>query len=201
MKQYPSIPRRFEEFTAHVWDKLDGSNLRFEWSRKRGWHKAGTRTRLFDATDPVFGEALGVFDAVWAAPLADLFKRQRCDHAVAFLEFWGPGSFAGNHVAGSPKTLTLFDVAVQKQGLLDPAVFHAMFGKFEHTPRYLGIHRWTRGFVERVRAGEIAGVTFEGVVGKGGTGHAQVRAKAKTQAWIDAVVAQYGADATPILES
>lgn len=95
MKQYPSIPRRFEEFTAHVWDKLDGSNLRFEWSQKRGWHKTGTRTRLFDATDPVFHEALVVFDTVWAAPLADLFKARRYDHAVAFLEFWGPGFWKG----------------------------------------------------------------------------------------------------------
>lgn len=59
MKQYPSINssngQSFKEFVADVFDKLDGSNLRFEWSKKQGWYKFGTRHRLFDNTDPVFG--------------------------------------------------------------------------------------------------------------------------------------------------
>jgi hypothetical protein len=54
----PSIPREFSEFEAYVFDKLDGSNLRFEWKRKGGWYKYGTRHRLFDATDPGFGSAI-----------------------------------------------------------------------------------------------------------------------------------------------
>ena len=45
MKTYPSIARSsgqsFREFDAHVFEKIDGSNLRFEWSEKRGWHKSG----------------------------------------------------------------------------------------------------------------------------------------------------------------
>lgn len=71
MKTYPSIPRStgqsFQEYDAYVFDKLDGSNLRFEWSRKKGWVKYGTRRRLFDTTDPVFGEAITLFHEVWDA--------------------------------------------------------------------------------------------------------------------------------------
>ncbi len=62
--------------------------------------------------------------------------------------------------------------------------------------RVLGpwVYCWTRGFVQKVRDNELPGVTFEGVVGKAGYGHKQTRSKAKTQLWIDAVLAKHGTD-------
>jgi hypothetical protein len=204
MKSYPSIPRStgqtFHEFDAYVFDKLDGSNLRWEWNRKSGWVKAGTRNRLFDETDPVFGGAFTVFNATLSDQLEEVARDERWDGLVAFTEFHGPRSFAGLHEPDDPKTLTLFDVAPLRKGLLGPAEFLKLF-KHLPTPRFLGRQRWTRGFVDRVRGGEIEGVTDEGVVGKAGEGHKLVMAKAKTQAWVDKVMARYGADGTKIVES
>jgi hypothetical protein len=61
-----------------------------------------------------------------------------------------------------------------------------------NVPRLLGKVHWEDSFTRRVRAGEVEGVTFEGVVGKGMRGRKLVMAKAKTQAWIDAVVTRFG---------
>lgn len=62
----------------------------------------------------------------------------------------------------------------------------------ENVPKFLGNIKWTRGFVDQVRKGEIEGITDEGVVGKAGEGHKLIMAKAKTQTWIDKILARYG---------
>jgi len=205
MKLYPSISRStgqsFREFDAYVFDKIDGSNLRFEWTRKRGWHKYGTRERLFDQTDEVFGEAIPIFEKTLADPLDKVARKERWDILTVFAEFWGPGSFAGLHVPGEPKNLTLFDANPYKKGILGPRQFLDLFGDLG-IPKFLGRQRWTRGFVERVRLGQVEGITFEGVVGKGGEGHDLVMAKAKTQAWLDRVMEKFGIEqGTKIINS
>lgn len=196
MRSYPSIPRSsgqdFQEFEAHVWDKLDGSNLRFEWSRKQGWFKFGTRNRLFDATDDVFGKAIPLFLNGLGAALDPIVKANRWDKVVAFAEFFGEGSIAGWHDPNTPKTLSLLDVAVNNKGLMGTKTFLDTFYDKVETPKYLGKVNWTRGFVARVRENAFEGVTFEGVVGKAGDGHHQIRSKAKTQIWVDAILNRYG---------
>lgn len=198
MKPYPSISRStgqdFQEFEAYVFDKLDGSNLRVEWSRKQGWFKFGTRNRLFDETDEVFAEAIPIFHSTLAEGLTKVVRDERWDRVTVFMEFWGKQSFAGQHVPGDQKFLTLFDVNPYKQGILGPKQFIDLF---EHLPipKLLGRLKWTRGFVERVRLGQVEGITEEGVVGKGGFRHELVMAKAKTQVWIDKVLAHYGLEA------
>lgn len=202
MKSYPSIPRDFIEFEAHVFDKIDGSNLRFEWKRKGGWYKYGTRQRLFDQTDPVFGSAIELFHTTLAQQLSDIFKRERYDSAVAFCEFWGENSFAGLHEPQDKKHLTLFDIAPHKEGILGPREFIKLYGHLD-IPRFLGKLNWTRGFVERVRSGEVEGITFEGVVGKAKSArHDLIMCKAKTKAWVDAVTARYSqSEASTIINS
>ena len=128
-----------------------------------------------------------------AAPLARLAWDNRWQHLIAFMEFHGPGSFAGTHVPADPKQLTLFDLCPDKKGIVGPARFLKFTGKLSVPVAVcLGQQNWTRGFVQRVRDGMIPGITFEGVVGKAGDGHALVLAKAKTQAWIGKVYARYG---------
>lgn len=203
MKHYPSISRStgqsFREFEAYVFDKLDGSNLRVEWTRKKGWDKFGTRNRLFDKSDPDFGEAIDLFLKTLVPHIDPVVKEERWDQVTIFMEFWGAQSFAGKHVKDDPKFLTLFDVNPYKKGILGPKEFLDLFGHFStltdvphRIPKYLGRINWTRGFVERVLKGDVADITFEGVVGKAGSGHDLVMAKAKSQAWIDKVLAQYG---------
>lgn len=62
------------------------------------------------------------------------------------------------------------------------------------TAGFLGQANWTRGFVEQVREGQVEGMSLEGVVAKAGEKHKLVMAKAKTQKWVDAILARYGAD-------
>lgn len=204
MKSYPSINssvgQNFREFDAYVFAKMDGSNLRFEWSRKNGWTKYGTRKRLFDETDEIFGNAIPLFHESWAKELHDIFKKQRYENAVAFMEFYGPNSFAGQHIDEDVKTLTLFDVAVHKKGILGPKEFVDIYGDL-NIAEYLGRHNWTRNFVQRVRDGEFLDKSFEGVVGKTGEGHKLYMAKAKSQAWVDKVRQKYGDDAESIIMS
>lgn len=209
MKSYPSIPRStgmtFQEISgAYVFDKLDGSNLRFEWSRKRKqWAKFGTRTRLFDENDWQFGRAIKIFENALAEPIAKIAVEQRWESVIVFTEHWGPSSFAGCHHDAQNQPLDpdnqmhvdLIDVAPYKQGMLGPAEYLKLFDGLPMA-KFLGRVNWTRGFVDRVWNGDVAGVTCEGVVGKAGHGktHDIVMAKAKTRAWVDMVKARYLAD-------
>ena len=196
MKSYPNIPastgQSFTEFRAHVFDKLDGSNLRFEWSKKQSWHKFGTRARLFDETDPDFGEAKSLFIEDYSPIIDKIIEKNGWKHIVLFMEFLGKNSFAGVHNKSEKKRLVAFDASVDKKGLISPVEFIKNFSGEVETPKYLGEKMWTRGFVDNVRAGLIEGITFEGCVGKMKSGNRIIMSKAKTQAWIDAVVAHYG---------
>jgi hypothetical protein len=205
VKQYPSIPRAsgsaFRSFEAYLFGKLDGSSLRFEWNPKTGWSKAGSRRRLLDESDPILAPALALFQTTWDEPLARIARDKHYVRLTAFLELYGPHSLAGQHLAGEPKTLTLFDVAPFGGGLLGPAEFLRIFGALPIAP-YLGQATWTRELVERIRTGQLPGATFEGVVGKGLVGRELVMAKAKSQAWIEAVRARYApGEAQRIIES
>jgi len=203
---YPSIPaatgQKFREIPdAQIFDKLDGSSLQAEWSRKRGWYKHGRREGLLDHQNPQLLEAPTLFDAQLAEPLARLARALGFQQLVVFYEFWGAQSVAGVHVAADPKFLTVFDAAWDKRGIMPPSDFRRAFEDMVPTAKYLGTTNWTRGYVERVRRGEIAGVTFEGVVAKFGDRQGIIRAKAKTQAWIDKIRAIHGSKADEIINS
>jgi hypothetical protein len=211
MKSYPSIPgsngQKFRSFEAHVFDKIDGSNLRFEWSFKRGWYKFGTRNRLFDATDQVFGGAIKLWMETFAEPLGYHAEREGYRGCTAFAEFHGPNSFAGLHDPNDEHQLTLIDFDIYKQGLIDPKDF-VEFGALVPTARYFGKIKWTRGFVEAMfndpenamdeygdyHAGFGPAPSFEGVVGKAKSGRKSLMAKAKTKAWIEKVRELYAPD-------
>lgn len=195
MKSYPSIASSLGQSYRDigysiVFDKLDGSNLRVEWTKKTGWNKWGTRNRLFDHTDEIFAPAIKVFEARMLEPLTKICVDNRWERVIAFMEFYGENSFAGLHEPADEKHLTLFDVNIHKKGLIGPREFIKTF-KTVDTPSVVCECNWTRGFVDRVRNGEVEGITFEGVVGKSGEGHKLQMAKAKTQAWVDKVKARY----------
>jgi hypothetical protein len=199
MKDYPSIPRAtgqgFREIDdCHVFDKPDGSSMRSQWSRKRGWYKHGRRQGLLDDSNPQLAAVPELFEAKLAGPLAQIAKARGWDGLVVFYEFWGPHSLAGLHYPNDAMRLTVFDAAVEGDlEMMDPVRFRKVFEGWVDTARYLGKVHWTRGYVERVRLGEVDGITFEGVVGKAQSFRGQiVRAKAKTQAWIDRVMQVHG---------
>lgn len=198
MKDYPSIPgslgQEYQEFDAYVFDKQDGSNLRAELNKKRGFYKFGTRNRMFDVTDPVFGKGVSLFKSIFEERVMKLATDNKWESVVVFAEFVGDHSFAGQHDPADNHTLFLFDIAPHRQGILGPSDFLKFTENWSNTIAFLGVQKWTRGFVQMVKDDKIAGVTFEGVVGKAGQGHQQTRAKAKTQKWVDKVLARYNAD-------
>lgn len=187
MKQYPSIPHvtGFHGRSCAAFYKYDGSNLRFEWSRKSGWYKQGTRTRLFDHTDEVFGSAVELFHETYASDLEKVFlsdKLIRSSKAVmVFCEFFGPSSFSGQHLEQDPKELVLFDVNIHKRGFMSPNDFMDTFGHLKIAELiYKG--PLTKEFEQQVREGIIPGLN-EGVVCKGGEGHDRWMCKIKTNAY------------------
>jgi hypothetical protein len=197
MKDYPSIPlskgQKFQEIKhAHIFDKLDGSSMRSEWTKKRGWYKHGRRRGLLDDSNPALVVVPEMFERDFAEPLARVAVKKKWKHLIVFYEFWGDQSIAGLHYEDDEKHITLFDAAADKKGIVGPKEFRKIFEGEVETAKFLGIHNFTRGFAQRVRNGEVEGITFEGVVAKAGSGHNLVRAKAKTQAWIDRVLAIHG---------
>jgi len=196
MKSYPSIVRVDQSGwnrDLYTFDKLDGSNLRFEWSRKTGWFKFGTRKRLFDRNDPVFGQAIPLFMDTLAEPLAEIAYNNKWVNIVAFCEFWGKNSLAGRHNPEDPKNLTLFDVSIYRYGMLGPKEFLNHF-KYLPIPNFLGVQKWNKSFVEKVRNSQFDKITFEGVVGKSGDYDDLTLVKCKTNNWLDAIRRLYAED-------
>ncbi len=196
MKAYPSIDTRVAiDEPLIVFDKLDGSNIRAEWEPRRGFFQFGTRHRVIDERAPVFGEAIGLIEGGPADALHAVFKARKWKHAVAYFEFHGPGSFAGEHAA-EPHVVTLIDVAADKRGLLEPTVFRQLFAEVAVLPRVLHEGPVDDEFVARVRASELPGLTFEGVVCKGAYASPGMPRmfKVKTQRWLERLRIKCGAD-------
>lgn len=195
MKAYPSIKRyredRYLGFKGPTFAKSDGSNLRFEWSPKKGWFRFGSRRRLLTESNAEFGSAMAMFRASMAEPFERIAIDRNWTGVVVFCEFWGEHSFAGEHESVDRKTLTPIDVAIYKQGLMSPADFVGEFND-QFDLRYLGERTWDRYFVDAIKNSSLEGMAFEGVIGKCGQGHKRLAIKLKSQAWIDKVLAKYG---------
>jgi len=167
MKQYPSISERPPHGTPlYIFDKLDGSNVRAEWSRKGGWYKFGRRHGLLDDTNPLLRDKVpGLILGKYADDLTDIFRKERWDRAIAYFEFHGPNSFAGNH-EDEEHTVTLFDVSVHRKGILEPRQFLKLFGDLD-IPTLLHHGNFTQEMKEQVEEGTLEGMTYEGIVAKG----------------------------------
>ena len=195
MYLYPSIlgPNKAPHDQCYAFEKLDGSNLRWEYSKKQGWCKAGSRHRLFDESEPILGQAIPLFNAKYAEPIAKLFKdtkelRDR-DRITVFAEFFGPNSFAGNHVESDPKELVLFDVHLFKLGILGPKEFLELFGHL-HVPRLIYQGPLSDSFISDVKQGKYDVV--EGVVCKGGKAPKIWMRKIKTLTYLQKLKDTFG---------
>lgn len=187
MYQYPSIlgPNKAPHLPCIAFEKLDGSNLRWEWSRKQGWNKFGTRRHLFDHTDETFAPAIKMFLDKYGDALVKVVKDSKAyrnaDKFIAFTEFFGPNSFAGQHLAADEKKLVLFDVEIHKKGLVSPRDFINDFGHLE-IPKVVYEGVLNDSLVADVKAGRYP--VYEGVVCKGGSGHDLWMRKIKTAAYM-----------------
>lgn len=164
MKQYPEMTADIRRgLPVYAFNKLDGSNIRAEWSRKNGFYKFGSRKCLIDETHPL-GEAKKLIRTKYEDDLSKAFRKARFDRVIVFFEFLGDNSFAGQH-AEEEHDVVLFDVNPYKKGILPPTDFLKLVGHL-HVPDVLYHGNATQGFEESVRASTLDGMSFEGVVCK-----------------------------------
>lgn len=196
MKQYPSIPKEPKGDVTHFWvfDKIDGSQIRAEWSKKRGMHKFGSRKRLLGTDQGILAKA-ELLAMAYEPVLASIFKAEKFEKVTCFFEFYGPNSFAGNHIVNDEHRLALLDIDVYKHGMLSPASFLRLFNEASiETPKMLYYGLIDEKFRRSVVDGTLPGMTFEGVVCKSRQPKnwtQPVMFKIKSQAWIDKVKAKF----------
>lgn len=193
MKQYLSIPKDISRnLSIYAFDKLDGSNIRAEWSRKhKAFTKFGSRTVLLGEDHPTLGKAIQLVKTKYEIALTEIFLPEGFEEVTCFFEFHGPRSFAGFHNPEDDLTVTLIDVNVYKKGFLFPQEFIKLF-KSVDTPALLHVGNVTHEFEQEVRTGVLQGMTFEGVVCKASVsvkkGYPPTMFKIKNKAWIDKVI-------------
>jgi hypothetical protein len=193
MNQYFHIPGYKDApkgLPCIAFDKLDGQNVRFEWTKKRGWYKFGTRRRLFDESDVEFGRSIPVFlnkygDAI-PKVLRDEKEYRGITEVIVFCEWVGPNSFAGIHDPNDTLDVVLFDVNPYKKGIISPRQFIKHFGHLD-IPRTIFVGNFNQEFINDVRKGRYD--VKEGVVAKGNKPngrppHNYWCAKIKTLGWL-----------------
>ena len=192
MKQYLEIqgPNKAPREYCIAFDKYDGSNIRAEWSRKKGWDKFGSRKVLIDGTHPL-GDAIDIFLNTYGDDLEKIFKKDKlfrnCQNVTVFCEYFGPNSFAGWHDPDDEKEIVLFDITIHKKGMISPRDFVKMFGHLK-IPKIIYEGNFNESFIQDVKDGKYP--VIEGVVAKGNLPHGRPphnlwMAKIKTKAWLD----------------
>lgn len=195
MLHYPKIPssKACRLGPCVVFEKLDGTNLHWDWHRDFGWHAFGTRRDSFnllpegiaefESAHPNLRGAACLFLNRLAAPLTDALP-EGVENVVAFTEYLGERSFAGSHHPDDPKRVVLFDVQLDGE-MQDPERFLALFGQLE-VPRVLYRGKFRGQMLEDVYNGKYG--VAEGVVVKG----PGWMAKVKTRAYEERLRRQFG---------
>lgn len=186
MLEYPSITKNIIDVPIYAYDKLDGSNIRVEWSRKNNFTKFGSRKRLLSADENPLGESIHIFNETLSDRLVEPLRKLRVERATLFMEFSGENSFAGFH-EDEKHSLTLFDVSLYKKGFMLPKEFMKTFGDVVPTADLLYYGKPNSDFIEEVHNGSLDGMTFEGVVCKSQelVRNKQIRFKVKNDAWLN----------------
>lgn len=193
MKHYPSIPKEINSnIDIFAFDKLDGSNIRAEWSKKRGFYKFGTKTQMLGEDHPVFGKAIGLIKSTYDENLSKVFTDAKVESAVSFFEFYSPSSNFGRHDPEDKNhKVTLLDVNYHRKGMMEPNEFIDTFGYLD-IPAVLYWGKANKIFEEQVRDSTLDGMTFEGVICKAKAPRkgdrkspAPVMFKIKSRAWLE----------------
>ena len=188
MKQYPSITKDVKHGVyIYAFDKLDGSNIRAEWNKKKGFFKFGSRTQLIDASSKPLGKAINLIKEKYEADLTKVFVDQHYQDAMCFFEFYGPSSFAGLHSESEEQTVTLIDVNPFKQGIMEPEQFIKLFGHLD-TPKVLYQGEPNEALFDKVKSSTLEGMSCEGVVCKGASdtkAKMPVMFKIKSNRWLE----------------
>lgn len=170
MKSFNSIDYYGEYWGLPIiaFDKLDGSNIRFEWNRKRGFYKFGTRNMIIDENHDQFGIAVKIIKEKYEDKLGQIFTSKKYRDILSFVcfgEFFGKKSAFGQHEFDNDEfDVILFDVDRYKKGLVSPRDFVNDFGD-AGIPKVIYEGNLNREFVDRVKKNEFN--LSEGVICKG----------------------------------
>lgn len=198
MKQYDEIKYYGDYWGLPIiaFDKLDGSNLRFEYSQKRGFYKFGTRNMIIDGSHPEFGFAIELFLKKYSNSLTKIFKSKDYRNVLSFTcfaELVGNKSSFGQHEFNNDTfDITLFDIEQYKSGLIHPKQFVKDF-KEVGIPKIIYTGNLNREFVQSVKTNEFC--LTEGVICKGTIPNKKENnlfyCKIKTDQWFDGLKAKY----------
>jgi len=198
MKKYISIPGLYginKSVEVYLFPKYDGSCMRVEWNKKRGFYKFGSKNKLLTTDSGILNKAIDIINK------NDIDKRlldKRYSRAMLFFEFFGTNSFAGYHVdhVDEKHVCVLFDVAPHRVGILPPSQFIELTDGIDAAkPIYHGVI--TDEIIEKIRAGKLEGQTFEGVVAKSDLtdkNRQPIMFKIKNDRWIERVKEKCGGD-------
>lgn len=192
MKAYDTIEYYGDNWGLPIiaFDKLDGSNLRFEYSKKRGFYKFGSRNVLIDETHDL-GKGIQVFLDKYNEPLNKLFRTKdyRDEQSiVCYGEFIGKNSHFGQHdLANDVFDVVLFDVELHRQGLIPPRQFVKDFEKYG-TPTVVYEGNLNRELVKDIKDNKYnltEGVICKGVIKGRKDQNNLYYCKIKTNDWFD----------------
>ena len=199
MKSYPKINyfnKGIFDSDCIGFDKLDGSNLRFEWSRKRGFYKFGTKNVMITDKDENFGKAIPLFLEKYGEDIPRVFtnKYKKVENFVVFAEYVGENSFAGWHDPNDTMDIVLFDVNQYKKGFISPYEFLDNFGHLD-IPSVIYQGKYNQELITNVRNNVYE--LKEGIITKGITytkkeGEQIWQAKVKTNEWLKKVKGKLG---------
>jgi hypothetical protein len=178
-----------------AFDKLDGSNLRFEWGAKKGWYKFGTRNVMIDRTNEQFGIGIDIFLNKYGEKLDNIFrtKYKKVLSFVVFCEFYGDNSFAGQHLESDSKDVVLFDVNQYQKGIIDPFEFVDNFGELG-IPKIIYKGDFNEELVSDIKNNKYnlsEGVIIKGIK-KTKKSSEVFMAKIKTKEWLNKVKDKFG---------
>lgn len=167
MKSYPSISGNHDYSNIfYVFDKLDGTNIRAEWSKKKGFYKFGTRNQLIDKTNTQWGKSIFLISEI-ESEFGKIMKKFNISSTVGFFEFYGPSSFAGQHDLSDEMKISLFDLSPDKRGLIEPRIFLEYFKDSNiNIPKLVYNGKIGSELINSVKNDTLEGITFEGVVCK-----------------------------------
>lgn len=198
MKTYPHIigSSKAPQKPCYAFYKYDGSNMRFEWTKKNGWWKFGCRKRLIDESDLQFPDVKHMFlNQEYAKWIEDCMFRhygKKLDKVTAFMEYTGENSFAGMHDPNDKKILTLIDFHIHRKGIIGPREFLKVFDDLPFIAHLVYEGNLTKQFIQDVREGKY--LVNEGVVCKGGKGHKLWMCKIKTWDYLERLKKLYKED-------
>lgn len=204
MKAYPTILHWTNSplgLPCIAFDKLDGSNIRFEYSRKRGWYKSGTRKMMIDVQHEDFGNAVKLFEIKYQESLSEIFRDNKkfrgVKNFIVFCEYYGDNSFAGWHESDDKMDVVLFDIWVWKKGFIPPRELIKTFGDTLELPSVVYEGNFNRSFIQKVSDNDFnlkEGIVAKGVLEKAPPGRNVWMTKVKTQEWLLKVKGKYGED-------